>query len=108
MKYDPRYFTTYYAIDTVNFRPVNLSSALDTIEGPYLPLIVQESAGLPLDPSFVEQKKIFRTLQRDVLRLCRRRRGAALQPAADRCRPDQGALGLLMRPWGVPEVRARI
>ena len=56
---DPRYFTTYYAIDTVNFKPVNLSSALDTIEGSHLPLIVQESAGLPLDPSFVEQKRIL-------------------------------------------------
>ena len=59
MTYDPRYFTTYYAIDAVNFKPVNLSSALDTIEGPYLPLIVQEAAGLPLDPSFAEQKKIL-------------------------------------------------
>ncbi|HEY6994726.1 MAG TPA: sulfatase-like hydrolase/transferase [Xanthobacteraceae bacterium] len=59
MTYDPRYFTTYYAIDAVNFRPVNLSSALDTIEGPYLPLIVQEAAGLPLDPSFAEQKRIL-------------------------------------------------
>lgn len=57
--YDPRYYTTYYAIDTINFRPVNLSSALDTIEGPYLPLIVQEAAGLPLDPSFAEQKRIL-------------------------------------------------
>jgi hypothetical protein len=59
MSYDPRYYTTYYAIDTVNFRPVNTASALDTIEGPYLPLIVQEAAGLPLDPSFAEQKKIM-------------------------------------------------
>jgi len=59
MTYDPRYFTTYYAIDTVNFRPANLSSALDTIEGPYLPLVVQEAAGLPLDPSFAEQKHIL-------------------------------------------------
>ena len=57
--YDPRYFTTYYAIDTINYRPPDLSSALDTIEGPYLPLIVQESAGLPLDPSFTEQKRIL-------------------------------------------------
>jgi len=59
MAYDPRYFTTYYAIDAINFRPVDVSSALDTIEGPYLPLIVQEAAGLPLDPSFAEQKKIL-------------------------------------------------
>ena len=56
---DPRYYTTYYAIDAVNFKPVNLSSALDTIEGPYLPLVVQEAAGLPLDPSFIEQKRIL-------------------------------------------------
>ena len=59
MSYDPRYFTTYYAIDAVNFKPVDVSSALNTIEGPYLPLITQEAAGLPLDPSFAEQKKIL-------------------------------------------------
>ena len=59
MAYDPRYFTTYYAIDAVNYRPPNVTSALDTIEGPYLPLIVQESAGLPLDASFAEQKRIL-------------------------------------------------
>jgi hypothetical protein len=59
MTYDPRYFTTYYAIDAINFKPADLSSALDPIEGPYLPLIVQEAAGLPLDPSFAEQKKIL-------------------------------------------------
>lgn len=59
MAYDPRYFTTYYAIDAINFKPVEVSSALDTLEGPYLPLVVQEAAGLPLDPSFAEQKKIL-------------------------------------------------
>jgi hypothetical protein len=59
MAYDARYFTTYYAIDAINFTPADLSSALDTIEGPYLPLVVQEAAGLPLDSSFLEQKKIF-------------------------------------------------
>jgi hypothetical protein len=57
--FDPRYFTTYYAIDTVNYRPANTSSAIETIEGPYLPMIIQELAGLPLDASFAEQKKIF-------------------------------------------------
>ena len=56
---DQRYYTTYYAIDAVNFRPVNTSSALDTLEGPYLPLVILESAGLSLDPSFAEQKKIL-------------------------------------------------
>jgi hypothetical protein len=59
MNYDPEYFTTHYVIDTVNFKPVDLSSARDTLEGAYLPLMIQEVAGVPLDPSFVEQKKIM-------------------------------------------------
>src|SRR5262249_56439277 len=57
---DPRDFTTYYAIDAINFDPVDLSSALDRLEAPYLPLVIQEAAGLPLDPSFLEQRKILR------------------------------------------------
>jgi hypothetical protein len=57
---DPRYFTTYYAAEGVNFRPVDLSSALDTLDAPYLPLVVLEGAGVPLDASFVEQKKILK------------------------------------------------
>ena len=59
MTFDPRYFTTYYAIDAVNYTPADVSSAVDTLEGPYLPLVVLEAAGVPLDPSFAEQKKIF-------------------------------------------------
>jgi phosphoglycerol transferase MdoB-like AlkP superfamily enzyme len=59
MDWDKRYFTTYYAIDAINFKPTDVSSALDTLEGPYLPIVVQEAAGLPLDPSFAEQKKIL-------------------------------------------------
>ena len=59
MTHDPRYFTTYYAIDAVNFKPVDVSSALDTLEGPYLPLVTLEAAGLPLDPSFTAQKRIL-------------------------------------------------
>jgi hypothetical protein len=59
MAWDPRYFTTYYAIDAINFIPADVSSALDTLEGPYLPLVTLEAAGLPLDPSFAEQKKIL-------------------------------------------------
>jgi hypothetical protein len=59
MMHDPRYFTTYYALDAINFQPKDVSSALDRLEAPYLPLVIQEAAGLPLDPSFVEQKKIL-------------------------------------------------
>ena len=61
--HDPRFFTTYYAIDTVNFKPADLSSALDRLEAPYLPLVIKEAAGLPLDPSFIEQKKILERCQ---------------------------------------------
>jgi hypothetical protein len=60
MTYDPRYFTTYYAIDAVNFSPVDVSSALDRLDAPYLPLVLLEAAGLPLDASFAEQKKILK------------------------------------------------
>jgi hypothetical protein len=57
--FDPQYFTTYYAIDAVNFRPVNLESALPLLDAPYLPLVVLEAAGLPLDASFAAQKRIL-------------------------------------------------
>jgi phosphoglycerol transferase MdoB-like AlkP superfamily enzyme len=60
MKFDPKYYATYYAIDAVNFKPADVSSALDRLDGPYLPLVVQEAAGLPLDPSFAEQKDILK------------------------------------------------
>jgi hypothetical protein len=60
MRRDPRYFTTYYAAEGINFTPRDLSSALDTLDAPYLPLVVLEGAGVPLDPSFAEQKKILK------------------------------------------------
>jgi hypothetical protein len=56
---DASYLTTYYAIDAVNFTPADLSSALDTLDAAYLPLVMQEAAGVPLDPSFSEQKDIL-------------------------------------------------
>ena len=59
MRFDPKFFTTHYAIDTINFAPADLSSAREVLEGPYLPLLIQELAGVPLDPSFIEQKKIL-------------------------------------------------
>ena len=59
MAYDPRYYTTYYAIDALNFQPVDVGSALDVLDAPYLPLIIQEAAGLRLDSSFAEQRRIL-------------------------------------------------
>jgi hypothetical protein len=59
MTYDPRYYATYYAIDAINFEPVKSPAVMDTVDAAYLPLVVQEAAGIPLDPSFEEQKKIM-------------------------------------------------
>jgi hypothetical protein len=57
--YDPRFYATYYAIDAINFEPVQSPAVMDTIDGAYLPLVIQEAAGIPLDPSFEEQKRIM-------------------------------------------------
>ena len=57
--YDPRYFATYYAIDAINFEPVKSPAVMETIDAPYLPLVIQEAAGIPLDPSFEEQRNIM-------------------------------------------------
>jgi sulfatase-like protein len=59
MAYDPRYYATYYAIDAINFEPVKSPAVMDTVDAAYLPLVIQEAAGIPLDPSFEEQKKIM-------------------------------------------------
>jgi hypothetical protein len=57
--YDPLYYATYYAIDAINFEPVQGPTLMDTIDAAYLPLVIQEAAGIPLDPSFAEQKQIM-------------------------------------------------
>jgi hypothetical protein len=59
MNYDPRYYATYYAIDAINFEPVKSPAVMDTVDAAYLPLVIQGAAGIPLDPSFEEQKKIM-------------------------------------------------
>ena len=43
----------------MNFQPRDLSFALDTLDAPHLPLVVLEGAGVPLDSSFREQKRIL-------------------------------------------------
>lgn len=55
----PRYYATYYAIDTINFTPASTADALDTLDAAYLPIVIQQLAGVPLDASFTEQKKIM-------------------------------------------------
>jgi hypothetical protein len=36
-----------------------LPSALDTLDAPYLPFVIQEAAGVPPGPSVSEQKRIL-------------------------------------------------
>jgi phosphoglycerol transferase MdoB-like AlkP superfamily enzyme len=59
MSHDPRYYGTYYAFDGINYRPKGMASALATLDAAYLPIVVQEAAGVPLDPTFAEQKRIM-------------------------------------------------
>ncbi len=59
LAYDPSYYATYYAIDAINFEPVKSPAIMDTVDAAYLPLVIQEAAGIPLDASFEEQKKIM-------------------------------------------------
>lgn len=56
---DPRYLTTYYAIDAVNFTPVDVTPALDGLDASYLPLVTLQAAGVPLDASFSAQRAIM-------------------------------------------------
>ena len=59
MAADPRYFSTYYAIDGINYSLASLSSALEKLDAAYLPIVLQEAAGIPLDSTFAEQKRIM-------------------------------------------------
>ena len=56
---DPLYYATYYAIDTINYQPASWASAPTTIDAAYLPVVIQQAAGLPLDPTFAEQRRIM-------------------------------------------------
>ncbi len=93
---DPRYFTTYYAIDAVNFRPVDLSSAHRPARRALSPA-GGAGRGRGAARRLVRgAEEDSRALPRPVLSLRRRRRGQPLQPPADGCRPDQGVLTATM------------
>ena len=75
---DPRYLTTYYALDAVNFAPADVTSALDTLDAPYFPLVALEAAGVPLDAGFRGAEDDPATVRRPILQL--RTRGAGQSP----------------------------
>jgi hypothetical protein len=56
---DTRFFSTYYAIDAINFKPVDMGSARQRLEAAYLPIVALQAAGVPLDASFSEQNRLL-------------------------------------------------
>jgi hypothetical protein len=56
---DPLYYATYYALEGINFSIADWSVAPKTLDAAYLPIVIQQAAGLPLDSNFVEQKRIM-------------------------------------------------
>ena len=88
--FDPRYYMSYYAIDAINFTPADLSSALDKLDASYLPLVVLEAAGVPLAPSFEEQKRILQRCAGSFYGCNGGSEARRIQSAPDRRRPDQG------------------
>ncbi len=90
---DPRYLTTYYALDAVNFTPVDTTSALDLLDAPYLPLVALQAAGIPLRADFAEQKAILQRCDGLFYGCEGGAAGQPPEPAFDRCGTDQGALG---------------
>jgi len=56
MTADPRYFSTYYALDGINFRRRSVVGALETLDAAYIPIVIQEAAGIRSIRRFEEQK----------------------------------------------------
>ena len=74
LAFDPRYLTTYYAIDVINYQPVDLTPALDLLDAPLHSS--RDPRGWPGCRSAhrsSEQKPNLSALFRHLLRLRRRR-----------------------------------
>ena len=55
-------FITYYAVDGVNYRPPALPD-VETLDVPYMPLVILNAARLPLSDSFRERQTILATCE---------------------------------------------
>ena len=51
-------FVTYYAVDGINYKPPELP-AVETLDVPYLPLVILDAARLPLSDSFRERQRML-------------------------------------------------
>lgn len=56
---DAMYYATYFAVDTINHPGVDWAKMPQQIDAAYLPVVIQDAAGLPLEPTFAEQKRIM-------------------------------------------------
>jgi hypothetical protein len=52
-------FITYYAVDAINYLPPALP-AVETLDVPYLPLVILNAARLPLSDSFQERQRMLK------------------------------------------------
>jgi len=51
-------FITYYAVDGINYQPPALP-AVETLDVPYLPVVILNAARLPLSDSFRERQRML-------------------------------------------------
>jgi hypothetical protein len=51
-------FTTYYAVDGVNYRPPP-QPEIDTLDVPFLPVVILNAARLPLSDAFRERERLL-------------------------------------------------
>ncbi len=51
-------FITYYVVDGINYQPPALPE-VETLDVPYLPLVILNAAGLPLSDSFRERQRML-------------------------------------------------
>ena len=101
--YDPRYFTTYYAIDAINFEPVKSPAVMDTDRRALSAAGDPGSRRHSARPVVRGAKEHHAPLQGCILRLQGRRRGAQVQPVIDRGRFYQGPLRMRCQPSRDPE-----
>ena len=58
LPFDSLGFVTYYAVEGINYQPPPLSE-VETLDVPYLPVVILDAAGLPLSDSFRERQRLL-------------------------------------------------
>ncbi len=58
LPFDSLGFVTYYAVEGINYQPPPLPE-VETLDVPYLPVVILDAAGLPLSDSFRERQRLL-------------------------------------------------